>query len=138
MTNNTGTGAYVWNEHCPHLQECNIISHARIAQSVKWPTMGWMTEVSTPSEVGIFLFATIVSRPALRTTQPPIQCAPATLSLGVKWPQSEAYHPPPSSAEPDREYAELHLLPPYMPSWQDAHTRGNFAFLLHISVIISN
>jgi hypothetical protein len=46
----------------------------------------------------IFLFST-ASRPALGTTQPPIQWVPETLSLGVKWLRHEVDHSPPSSAE---------------------------------------
>jgi hypothetical protein len=48
--------------------------------------------------LGIFLFTT-ASRPALGTTQPPIQWVPEALSLGVKWPGREADRSPPSSAE---------------------------------------
>jgi len=48
--------------------------------------------------LGIFLF-TIVSRPVLGPTQPPIQWVPGTLSLEVKWPGHEADHSPPPHAE---------------------------------------
>jgi hypothetical protein len=40
-----------------------------------------------------------VARLALGATQPPIQCVPGALSLGVKWPGHKAGHPSPSSAE---------------------------------------
>jgi hypothetical protein len=46
----------------------------------------------------MFLF-TIVSRPALGPTQPPIQWVPGALSLGVKQSGREGDHSPPSSAE---------------------------------------
>jgi hypothetical protein len=50
-------------------------------------------------ELGIFLFTT-VSRPALSSTQPPIQLVPGSLSLRVKQPGHEAAdNSPPSSAE---------------------------------------
>jgi hypothetical protein len=49
-------------------------------------------------EVGIFLL-TPASRPALEPTEPPIQWSPEALSLGVKRPDREADHSPPSSAE---------------------------------------
>jgi hypothetical protein len=39
------------------------------------------------------------SRPALGTTQLPIQWVPEALSLGVKRPGSETDHSPPPSAE---------------------------------------
>jgi hypothetical protein len=48
--------------------------------------------------LGIFLFTT-ASRTALGTTQPPIQWVPGSLSLGVRLPEREADHSPPSSAE---------------------------------------
>jgi hypothetical protein len=48
--------------------------------------------------LGIFLFTT-VSTMALGPTQPPIQCVPGALSLGVKQLGHEADHSPPSSAE---------------------------------------
>jgi hypothetical protein len=46
----------------------------------------------------IFLSAT-ASRPAQGPTQPPIQWVLIAISLGVKWPDREADHSPPSSAE---------------------------------------
>jgi hypothetical protein len=45
-----------------------------------------------------FLFAT-VSRPALGPTQPPTKWVLGVLSLGIKRPEREANHSPPSSAE---------------------------------------
>jgi hypothetical protein len=49
-------------------------------------------------ELGIFLFTT-VSRPTQGPTQPPIQWVPGILSLGVKRPEREADHSPPSSSD---------------------------------------
>jgi hypothetical protein len=49
--------------------------------------------------LGIFLFATAVSRPALGPTQQPIQWMPEALSSGVKWLGREADHSLPSTAE---------------------------------------
>jgi hypothetical protein len=40
----------------------------------------------------------IVSRPALKLTQPPIQWVPLDLSLGLRWPWSEFDHSPLSNA----------------------------------------
>jgi hypothetical protein len=48
--------------------------------------------------LGIFLFTT-ASRTALGPTQPPLQWVPGALSLGVKRPEREGDHSPPSSAE---------------------------------------
>jgi hypothetical protein len=63
--------------------------------------MGWMIRVlgfDFQQGLGIFLFTTM-SRMALGTSHPPIQCIPVALSLGVKQPGHEADHSPPSSAE---------------------------------------
>jgi len=48
--------------------------------------------------MGFLLFAT-ASRPAMRTTQPPNQWVQLGFSLVVKWPECEADHLTPSSAE---------------------------------------
>jgi hypothetical protein len=48
--------------------------------------------------LGVFLFTT-ASSTALGPTQPPIQCVPGALSLGVKQPARKADHSPASSAE---------------------------------------
>jgi hypothetical protein len=65
--------------------------------------------------LGIFLFTT-ASRPALGTTQPPIQWVPGALSLRVKRPGGEADHLPPTSAEV-KECVELYFHSPNTPSW---------------------
>jgi hypothetical protein len=56
--------------------------------------------------LGIFLFDTM-SSPALRPTQPPIQWVAGAFSLGIKRPDHEADHSPPSSAEV-KECVELY------------------------------
>jgi hypothetical protein len=53
----------------------------------------------------------IVSRPVQGPTQPPIQWVPRALSLGLKRPEREADHSPPSSAEV-KECVELYLHSP--------------------------
>jgi hypothetical protein len=65
------------------------------------PAAGWMIGVlgfDFRRGLGIFLFTT-ASSTALGPTQPPIQCVPGDLSLGVKRPGREADHSPPSSAK---------------------------------------
>jgi hypothetical protein len=52
----------------------------------------------TQQGLRIFLF-TIASRPAMRSTRPPMQWVLGALSLGVKRPGREADHSPPSSAK---------------------------------------
>jgi hypothetical protein len=54
--------------------------------------------VRVPVGSRIFLFATS-SRPAMGSTQTPIQWVPGALSPGVKRPRREADHSPPTSAE---------------------------------------
>jgi hypothetical protein len=60
----------------------------------------------------------------------PIQRVAAALSLGVKRPEREADHSPPSSAEV-KECVELCLHSPNMSSWSGAQLkhRDNFTFM---------
>jgi len=61
---------------------------------------GWTTGVRFLAEpVKGFLLFTIASRLAVGLTQPPIQCVPGALSLGMKRPRRESDHSPPSIAE---------------------------------------
>jgi hypothetical protein len=53
------------------------------------------------------------SRPALRSTQPPIQCLSGTLSPGVKRPGREVDHSPPTSAEVNKMWIYT-STPPYV------------------------
>jgi hypothetical protein len=74
--------------------------------------MGWTIGVlgfDSRRGLGIILFTT-ASRTAPGPTQPLIQWVPGALSLGVKWPEREADHSPPSSDEV-KECAELYLHP---------------------------
>jgi hypothetical protein len=83
-----------------------------------WAT-GWTIGVlgfDSRRGLGIFLFTT-TSRPALVPTQPPIQCVPGALSLGLKRPRREDDHSPPSSAKV-KEWVELYLHSPNMLSWR--------------------
>jgi hypothetical protein len=61
--------------------------------------------------VGSIIFSTS-SRPALGSTQPPIQRIPGTLSLGVKKPEREADHSSPTSAEVKKMWIYT-SIPPY-------------------------
>jgi hypothetical protein len=60
--------------------------------------------------LGILLFTT-VSRTALGLTQPPMKWVPGALSMGVKWPEREADHSPPSSAEVRNEWSYTSIPP---------------------------
>jgi hypothetical protein len=78
-----------------------MLTRVVIAQSILRWAPGWMIGVlgfDSWLGLGIFLFTT-ASRTALGPTQPPIQCVPRSLSLGVKRPGREADQSPPSSAE---------------------------------------
>jgi hypothetical protein len=52
-------------------------------------TTDWTTEYRLTTATRIFFFA----------TQPPMQWVSGALSLGVEWPDREAEHSPPSSAQ---------------------------------------
>jgi hypothetical protein len=65
---------------------------------------------SSPGRVKSFLFSKS-SRPALRSTQPPIQWVAGALSPGVKRPGSEADHSPPTS----QENVDLYIHSPIRP-----------------------
>jgi len=60
--------------------------------------------------LGIFLFDAM-SRPALVSTQPTVQWAARSFSMGVKRPGREADHTPPCGAE-TKECVELYLYSP--------------------------
>jgi hypothetical protein len=111
------------------------MKRAAIAQSVwRWAT-GWTIGVlrfDSRRGLGIFLFTT-ASRTALEPTQPPIQLVRGALSLVVKRPGREADHSPSSSAEV-KEWVEIYLHSPNMPSWRGAQLkhRENFTFYLYL------
>jgi hypothetical protein len=86
---------------------------------------------STWKNLGIFLFTT-ASRMTLGPTQLPTQWVSGALSLGIKRPGRDADHSPPSSAEV-KEWVELYIHSPNMPSWHGAQLkhRDNFTFTLH-------
>jgi hypothetical protein len=67
--------------------------------------------ISNPGMVKNFLFSTS-SRPALGSTQPPIQWVPGPLYLGVKRQGCEADHSPPASAEVKKMWIYT-STPPY-------------------------
>jgi hypothetical protein len=66
---------------------------------------------SNPGRVKNFLFSKS-SRPALRSTQPPIQWVPGALSPGVKRPGREIDQSPPTSAEVNKMWL-CTSTPPY-------------------------
>jgi hypothetical protein len=70
----------------------------------------WGSRVRLPAGAGNFSHHHRVQT-ALGPTQPPIQWVPGALSVGVKRPESEADHSPPSSAEV-KECVELHFHSP--------------------------
>jgi hypothetical protein len=66
---------------------------------------------SSPGRVKNFLFSTS-SRPALGSTQPPVQWVPEALSSAVKRPGREADHSPPASSEVKKIWIYI-STPPY-------------------------
>jgi hypothetical protein len=67
---------------------------------------------------GKIFVCSIVSRPALGSTQPHIQWVPGVLSPWVKWQELEAYHSSPSST--DIKYGGAIPPLPYMSSLHSA------------------
>jgi hypothetical protein len=84
--------------------------------------------------LGIFLFTT-ASRPALRPTQPPIQCTSGALSLRLKRLRHEADQSPPHRT---RMRGAIPSLPLYVfMAWCLVKHRDNFTFtiiLLFVSI----
>jgi hypothetical protein len=77
-----------------------------------------------------FLFDA-VSRPALGSTQPPIQWEPGALSFGIKRPGREANYSPPSSAEVKNAWSYISSQYAFM-AWYSVKKkhRDNFTFTL--------
>jgi hypothetical protein len=94
--------------------------------------MRWM--IGGSSSPGRIFLLTTASRPALGSTQPPIQWVPGALSLGVKRPGREADHSPPSSAEV-KECVELYLHSPITLSWRGAQFKHRDSFTSYLYVI---
>jgi hypothetical protein len=92
--------------------------------------IGWF---ESRQGLGIFLFIT-ASRPALGTTQPPIQWVTGAISLGLKRSGHQADHSPPSSAVFNYgwNYTFTPPPPPNTASWRVSQLkhRDNFLPLL--------
>jgi hypothetical protein len=68
------------------------------------------------------------SRPALGPTQPRIQRVPVALSPRLKWPEREADHSPPSSADIKNAWSYTSTPPHVFTAWCVMKHRGNFTF----------
>jgi hypothetical protein len=93
---------------------------------------------SSPGRVKIFISSTS-SRPALGSTQPPIQWVPDALSPGIKRPGREADHFPPASAEIKKMW--IYTSTPHTPSWRSAllvKHRNNFNFTFRIRLVLTH
>jgi hypothetical protein len=82
--------------------------------------------------LGIFLFTT-ASRTILGPTQLPIQLVSGALSLGVKGPEREADHSPPSSAEVKNTWNYTSTPQCVFLAWCLVRHRDNFIFLLYFT-----
>jgi hypothetical protein len=80
---------------------------------------GWTAEVRFPAGARYIYLSSIASSPALGLTQPPHQCVPWPISLGVKRPWCETDNPP-SSAEVSK--GTVTLLLPNTSSWRSTGT----------------
>jgi hypothetical protein len=84
-----------------------------------WLWTGWMRVRSSSSGRDKFLLLSTPCRPILGPTQPPIQWIPGPLSQGVKRPEREADHFPPTIAEiKNGEF--IRQLHPHKSSWRSA------------------
>jgi hypothetical protein len=70
------------------------------------------SRVRFPAVLGIFFIT--VSLPSLGPTQPPIQCITGALSPGVKRPEREADHSPPTGAEVKNTWSHTSTLPIFL------------------------
>jgi hypothetical protein len=80
--------------------------------------------------MGFFLFAT-ASESAMGPTQRPIQWVPRVLSLGLKRPEREAEHSPPSSADVKVRGAILPLPQYVFMVWYLFKHKDNLDFYLY-------
>jgi hypothetical protein len=90
--------------------------------------MGWSTRVRNPSKGKTALYLT-ASRPALGPHKLRTKWKPGILSQWMKWPEREADHSIPSSAEVDNGDTIISL--PHTPSWLGAQLlkySGNLTF----------
>jgi hypothetical protein len=83
--------AYVWQFICLNLYQNSISYQSRISGL----RAGWSRVRSSGLRISLL---TTKSRPALGPTQPPIQCVPGALNLGVNRPEREADYSPPSTS----------------------------------------
>jgi hypothetical protein len=85
--------------------------------------------------LGIFLFTTAASTPALGPTHPPIQWVPVTLSREVKWPGRETDRSRPSSAEFKNAWSYT-STPPNTPSWRGAQLKHRDSFTFNLLIFV--
>jgi hypothetical protein len=106
-----GNGAYTQKGTTSSV---TVASRSKVSFLTRWHDWlwaGWLRDrSSSPSRDKNFNFS-ISSRPALRSTQPPIHWVPGALSLVVKWQGSEADHSPQTNAEVKKTWNYTSTLP---------------------------
>jgi hypothetical protein len=95
----------------------NPLQHLLYMSTTSYGLDDRVVGVPSPGRVKNFLFSKS-SRPALRSTQPPIQWVPGALSPGVKRPGREVDRSPPTSAEVKK--MRIYTSTPHTPSWRSA------------------
>jgi hypothetical protein len=113
------TGGWKCSHKNTYLASLITVTGAGVAQSVQCLTTGWTTGWSgfDPRRGQRIFPLTSVTRPALGSTQPPVQWGTGGSFAGVKArPGRDADHSPPSSVEVENE--ELYLLSPQAPPWR--------------------
>jgi hypothetical protein len=105
---NLGPGAeYLDQQFCGHPEVLQYSANKILSFQLIIHNFPWTIEVlgfDFRRELVIFFFTT-ASRTALEPTQPPVQWVTVVLSLGVKRPEREADHSPPSRAEVKNEWS---------------------------------
>jgi hypothetical protein len=101
------------------------ISEDGVAQPVQGLGYGLDERSSIPGRA-------TASAQALGPTKLPIQRVPQTLSPGVKGPEREADHSPPSSAEVKNPWSYTSALQYVFMAWYLIKHRDNFTFTLNI------
>jgi hypothetical protein len=109
-----------------------LYSEGRDSQYSDW-AMGWMIGLLGLDSwwgLEILLFTTVL-RPALESTQPPIQWVIGALFLGVKWLGCEADNSPPSSAKVKNAWSYTSTSLYVFMVWHLSKHRDDFTFTFY-------
>jgi hypothetical protein len=108
-----------WISCCPHASQI-LPKLPALRKSLSGPGLGYglhdrAITVKFQFPVATRHFSRLQTVQTLGPTHPSIQCVPAALSPGVKWPGREVDHSPPSNAEVKNEWS--YTSTPPIPTW---------------------